>query len=110
MWHPSAITIWEANVGSDCQFILQGTPPVANGWFKPRPTDDSSDIAAGVVENDSADYSSTTEAQHECFGQSASNKCPMSDEFFPYTPSCLHQSRREFVGAIRQTIPVHLLM
>jgi hypothetical protein len=39
-----------------------------------------------AVENDSADYSSTTEAQHECFGQSASIKRPTSNEFFPRRP------------------------
>jgi hypothetical protein len=36
-----------------------------------------------AVENGSADYSSTTGAPHEYFGQ-ASNKRPISDEFFHY--------------------------
>ena len=38
-----------------------------------------------AVENGSSDYSSTTGALHECFGQAASIKRSMSDEFFPYT-------------------------
>ena len=39
-----------------------------------------------AVENGLADYSSTTGAPHECFGQVASIKHPMSDEFFHYAP------------------------
>jgi hypothetical protein len=42
-----------------------------------------------AVENGSADYSSTTRAQHKCFGQAASIKRPMSDEFFHYTSHLL---------------------
>src|SRR5205807_5197835 len=39
-----------------------------------------------AVENGLADYSSTTGAPHECFGQVASIKRPMSDAFFHYAP------------------------
>src|SRR3989442_5249578 len=37
-----------------------------------------------AVENGLADYSSTTGAPHECFGQVASIKHKIADEFFPY--------------------------